>query len=101
MTSIEKNISYGFRLAIIYSIVWFVDLLDATLLNVALPEISKYFLIDPTNAEWALIGFLLAMVIGMLMSNPASTYFGFKRIFLTAAWLYSVSSLACGLAPHF
>lgn len=101
MTSIKKNSSYGFRLAVIYSIVWFVDLLDATLLNVALPEISKYFLIDPTNAEWALIGFLLAMVIGMLMGNPASTYFGSKRIFLTAAWLYSVSSLACGLALHF
>lgn len=101
MASIEKNISYGFRLAIIYSIIWFVELLDATLLNVALPEISQYFLIDPTNAEWVLIGFLLAMVIGMLVSNPIGTYFGSRRIFLTAAWLYCVSSLACGLAPHF
>lgn len=85
MMSVDKNISYGFRLAIIYSIVWFGELLDATLLNVALPEIAKYFLIDSTNGEWALIGFLFATVIGMLMSSPASTYFGSKRIFLTAS----------------
>lgn len=101
MSNTEKSVSYGFRLAIIYAIVWFVDLLDASLLNVALPEISQFFSIDPTNAEWALIGFLLAMVIGMLLSNPASTYFGSRRIFLTSAWLYTISSFACGLAPHF
>ncbi len=101
MVNVEKNISYGLRLAIIYSIIWFVDLLDASLLNIALPEVSQYFHIDPTNAEWALIGFLLAMIIGMLMSNPASTNFGSRRIFLIAAWAYVISSLACGLSQHF
>jgi hypothetical protein len=53
----KDSVSYGIRLAILYGSIWFVDLLDATLLNVALPEISKFFQIDPTNAEWALIGF--------------------------------------------
>ncbi len=98
----EKDaISYGIRLAIIYGVIWFVDMLDATLLNVALPEISKFFNIDPTNAEWALIGFLLAMVIGMVLSNPAGANFGMRRVFIAAQWLYLASSLACGLSPHF
>ena len=42
---VDRNTSYGIRLAVIYSIIWFIDLLDATLLNVALPEISQYFMI--------------------------------------------------------
>lgn len=101
MKNLEKNGSYGIKLAIIYSIVWFVDLLDASLLNVALPAVSQYFTIDPINAEWALIGFLLAMVVGMLMSNPTRISFGSRLTFLTATWLYSISSLACGLASYF
>lgn len=79
----------------------FVDLLDASLLNVALPEISHYFRIDPTNAEWALIGFLLAMVVGMILSNPAGTHFGVRRVFVASQWLYLISSLTCGFAIHF
>lgn len=92
---------YGVRLAIIYAVIWFVDLLDASLLNVALPEISVALRVDPTNAEWVLIGFLLAIVIGMLLSAPASVNFGIRRVFIGSQWLYVISSAACGLSPGF
>ncbi len=97
----SEDSRYGIRLAIIYGIIWFIDLLDASLLNVALPEISKYFHIGPADAEWALIGFLLAMVIGMLLSAPSTKNFGNRPVFLFSQWMYLVSSLACGLSVHF
>lgn len=68
----DKNTSYGIRLAVIYSIIWFVDLLDATLLNVALPEISQYFMIDPTNAEWALKR--ISIGVGYFLLNCLSLF---------------------------
>ena len=97
----QQDVRYGIRLSIIYGVIWFIDLLDASLLNVALPEVSQYFRIGPTDAEWALIGFLLAMVIGMIISTPASQNFGLRRVFLFAQWMYIFSSLACGLSIHF
>lgn len=96
-----KDVRYGVRLAVLYATIWFVDLLDASLLNVALPAISKSLRIDPTNAEWALIGFLLAIVMGMIVSNPASKNFGIRFVFLGAQWIYVLSSMACGFASNF
>ena len=97
----HQNIQYGIRLFILYGIIWFIDLLDATLLNVALPAISMDFHIGPTEAQWALIGFLLATVIGMIISTPISQTFGLRRVFLLAQWVYLCSSLACGITVYF
>jgi len=92
---------YGIRLSIVYGIIWFIDLLDATILNVALPEISQFFKIDPTDGEWAIIGFLLAMTIGIVVSHPTATFFGVRRIYLGSQWFYILSSLACGFSNNF
>ncbi len=97
----EQNIRYATRLAVVYAIIWFIDLLDASLLNIALPEISSWFRIDPTNAEWALLSFLLATVVGMVLSNPAGANFGVRTVFIGSQWLYLASSLACGLSSNF
>ncbi|HEY5813088.1 MAG TPA: MFS transporter, partial [Terrimicrobiaceae bacterium] len=62
---------------------------------------AKALNIDPVDAEWALIGFLLATTAGMVISNPAANYLGSRRVFLFAQWLYLLSSLGCGLAGQF
>ena len=93
-----KNYEYGIRLTIIYAMVWFIDLLDASTLNVALPRIADSFGITATDAEWAIIGFLLAMTLGMTVSTWMGRTFGMKRVFLLSQVLYIGSSLGCGLA---
>ncbi len=97
----QQDVRYGIRLFILYGIIWLIDLLDATLLNVALPVMALDFKIGTTEAQWALIGFLLATVIGMIISTPTSQLFGTRRIFLIAQWVYLLSSLACGIAVYF
>ena len=90
--------SYAIRIAILYSITWFIDLLDASILNVALPAIAQAFGIDATAAEWAIIGFLLALTIAIPLSGWLSDKYGAKKIFLFSQLVYTISSLACGLA---
>lgn len=95
----EERYKYGIRLTIIYAFVWFIDLLDASTLNVALPSIAKSFHILATEAEWVIIGFLLAMTLGMSVSNWLGDRFGGRRVFLLSQILYIGSSLGCGASP--
>lgn len=97
MSEIERY-RYGIRLAIIYSMVWFVDLLDASTLNIALPSIAESFLIAPTDAEWTIVGFLLSMTIGISISGWLGDAYGARRIFLFSQAMYMISSIGCGLS---
>lgn len=93
-----KSVAYGLRLAILYTLIWFVDLLDLSILNVALPSIAHIFHVDPTDAEWTIIGFTLAMTVSMAASGALGDRFGVKRLFLLSQALYIISSVACGAA---
>lgn len=89
---------YGIRLAIIYCCVWFIDFLDATSLNVTLPVIAQFFHIDPIDAEWAIVGFLLTITLGMSISGWLGDRYGTRKIFLLSQFFYILSSIGCGLA---
>lgn len=95
----NKSYIYGIRLAVIYSLVWFIDLLDASTLNVTLAAIAQSFHVDPTDAEWAIVGFLLSMTIGISISGWLGDNYGTKRIFLLSQLMYIASSIGCGLSP--
>ncbi|MFV0340417.1 MAG: MFS transporter [Parachlamydiaceae bacterium] len=97
MSEIERY-KYGIRLAIIYAIVWFIDLLDASSLNIALPSIAQSFSIAATDAEWAIVGFLLSMTIGISISGWLGDAYGARPIFLLSQALYMGSSIGCGMS---
>lgn len=100
MINSSENIQlqYGIRVAILYGIVWFIDLLDASILNVALPHIAQVFKVDAPDAEWAIIGFLLALTITIPISSWLGDFFGVRRLFLWSQIMYIGSSIACGFA---
>ena len=94
----NQSYAYGIRLAIIFCLVWFIDLLDVSTLNITLPAIAHSFHIDPTNAEWAIVGFLLSMTIGITISGWLGDHYGTRRIFLLSQLIYLGSSLGCGFS---
>ena len=94
----SQSYAYGIRLAVIYSFVWFIDLLDASTLNVTLPAIAQSFHIDPTDAEWAIVGFLLSMTLGITISSWLGDNYGTRRIFLLSQLIYIGSSIGCGFS---
>ena len=95
---IQPLSSYELRIAIIYAIVWFIDLLDASILNVALPNIAQAFGVSAPDAEWTIIGFLLALTIAIPVSSWLGEAQGVKKVFLLSQVTYTISSLACGLS---
>ncbi|CDZ81275.1 High-copy suppressor of rspA [Candidatus Rubidus massiliensis] len=94
----DKHLQYGKRLAVIYCLVWFIELLDSSSLNVALPSISHYLNVNPSQAEWTIVGFLLSMTIGILLSGWLGNNFGMRSIFLLSQIFYILSSIGCGIS---
>ncbi len=94
----EKNNRYGIKIAIIYSLVWFIELLDASTLNVSIATIAESFHINPIQAEWTIVGFLLAMTLGISISGWLGDRFGTRSIFVLSQVLYLVSSIGCAFS---
>lgn len=97
-TILKPRFPYGIQVAVLYGIVWFIDLLDASILNVALPSIAHAFGVDAPSAEWTIIGFLLALTIAIPLSGWLGDSYGLKKIFLFSQAIYTASSLACGIS---
>lgn len=74
-------------------------ILDTTVVNVALPSISHALQTTTTGLEWVLDGYSLAFAVFLLSAGAFSDRRGAKEVFLSGLVLFSLASLACGLAP--
>ncbi|SDL29867.1 MFS transporter [Nonomuraea jiangxiensis] len=76
----------------------FMVILDASIVNVALPAISGDLGFTPTGLAWVVNGYLLTFAGFMLLCGRATDLFGARRMLVAGLLLFSVSSLAGGLA---
>ena len=74
-------------------------ILDTTVVNVALPSISHGLQTTTTGLEWVLDGYSLSFAVFLLSAGALSDRRGAKEVFLAGLMLFSMASLACGLAP--
>ena len=93
-----KRLDYKWIVGIVFVFGLFMDLLDMTITNVALPTLAKDFEAGATTIEWVVTGYLLSLAIFIPVSGWAGDRFGTKRIFMLALAIFTLSSLACGLA---
>ena len=77
------------------------EVLDTTIVNVALPHISGSLAVSSDNATWTLTTYLVANGIVLTISNSLSRRIGRKRYFLIAIAGFTATSLACGLSTSF
>lgn len=73
--------------------------LDATVVNVALPQIGSDLGTDIAGLQWVLNGYLLTTSALILVGGSLGDTFGRRRIFLTGVIVFAVASAACGVAP--
>jgi EmrB/QacA subfamily drug resistance transporter len=76
----------------------FMVILDASIVNVALPSIRRDLGFTPTGLAWVVNGYLLTFAGFMLVGGRAADLFGHRRMLATGLFLFSGSSLAAGLA---
>ncbi|PRY34809.1 MDR family MFS transporter [Umezawaea tangerina] len=83
---------------VVFVATMFVSILDATIVNVAVPRISVDFGVSPVDARTAVVGYLVALAVVIPPSGWFSDRFGAKRVLLTALAVFTVASALCGVA---
>jgi EmrB/QacA subfamily drug resistance transporter len=76
----------------------FMVILDASIVNVALPSIRRDLGFTATGLAWVVNGYLLTFAGIMLLGGRAADLFGHRRMLVTGMFLFSASSLVAGLA---
>jgi len=74
--------------------------LSSTVVNVALPDIMGVFGIGQDKVQWVSTGFLAAMTASMLLNAWLNDAIGIRATFVGSLALFSVASVAGGLAPN-
>ncbi|MEW6574274.1 MAG: MFS transporter [Bacillota bacterium] len=77
----------------------FVMALNASMMNIAVPFIGAYFNARMSVVEWVLMSFLLVISTLLLTFGRLGDMYGFKRIYLLGALIFTASSVLCGVAP--
>jgi EmrB/QacA subfamily drug resistance transporter len=73
--------------------------LDATIVNVALPSIQRELHFNQNDLTWVVNAFLVTFGSLLLLAGRLGDLAGRKRVFLTGLTIFTVASLLCGVAP--
>ena len=77
----------------------FMEVLDTSIANIALPHIAGTFGASINESTWVLTSYLVSNGIVLPVSAWLATRFGRKRYYMTCVVLFAGSSFLCGLAP--
>jgi MFS transporter, DHA2 family, multidrug resistance protein len=77
----------------------FMEVLDTSIANVALPHIAGSLGASQDEATWVLTSYLVASAVILPISGWLSNRFGRKRFYMTCVAMFTLCSLFCGLAP--
>ncbi len=81
------------------SLAAFMEVLDTSIANVALPYMAGGLGSSVDDASWVLTSYLVANAIVLPISGWLSVLFGRKRFYMAAVVVFTVSSFLCGIAP--
>jgi EmrB/QacA subfamily drug resistance transporter len=77
----------------------FMIMLDNTVVNVALPSIERDLHVSIASLEWIVTAYALTFAALMITGGKLADVYGRRRIFIVGIVVFTLSSLACGLAP--
>jgi EmrB/QacA subfamily drug resistance transporter len=74
--------------------------LDATVVNVALPDIGRDLHASTSTLQWILNGYTLTLASLILLGGSLGDRYGRRRIFVSGTGLFTIASLLCAFAPN-
>ena len=78
----------------------FMALLDATIVNIAVPAIITDLGTSITQVSWVLNAYNITLVVLFLSMGRIADRYGKKRVFIAGLVIFTLFSLACGFAPN-
>jgi DHA2 family multidrug resistance protein len=88
-----------YLIAMTVTLATFMEVLDSSIANVALPHIAGSLGATYEEATWVLTSYLVSAAIVLPVSGWLSTVIGRKRFYMTCVALFTVCSFLCGIAP--
>src|SRR5580698_7859809 len=87
-------------IALLVALASFMEVLDTTIANVALPYIAGGMGVSEDEASWVVTTYLVSNAIILTASSFLARKLGRKTFFLISLGLFTVSSILCGVAPN-
>ena len=98
-TTVWKPRANRWAVALTVTLATFMEVLDTSIANVALPHIAGGLGASQDEATWVLTSYLVANAVILPMSAYLTTFIGRKRFYMICVMLFGISSAMCGLAP--
>src|SRR5215831_5171292 len=87
-------------IAVTVTLATFMEVLDTSIANVALPHIAGNLSAGVDESTWVLTSYLVSNAIVLPLTGWFSTLFGRKRFYIGCVTIFTISSFLCGLAPN-
>ncbi|QBI54897.1 MDR family MFS transporter [Streptomonospora litoralis] len=92
------RVEYKWLVAVTFVFGLIMQILDVTILNVALATLGREFGVDETTLQWVLTGYMISLAVFIPASGWISDRFGSKRTFQLAVLVFTAASVLCGFA---
>src|SRR5512142_854787 len=84
--------------SVVFVAAMFMNIMDVTIVNVALPTLGREFHVRPDSVDTVAIGYLVSLAVFIPASGWLGDRFGGKKILLTAVVIFTAASALCGMA---
>jgi EmrB/QacA subfamily drug resistance transporter len=82
----------------VVAIVMFMETLDATIVNTAVPVMASSMGVEPLSLKAVVASYILSLAVFIPVSGWMADRFGTRRVFFTAVSVFTAASLLCGLS---
>ena len=83
------------------SLALIMSVLDANIVNVVLPTLSREFGTSPSTTIWVMNAYQLAITVSLLSFSSPGDIYGYHKVFLSGVAVFCVTSLICVLSTSF
>lgn len=84
--------------SVVFVAAMFMNIMDATIVNVALPTLGREFHVRPDSVDTVAIGYLVSLAVFIPASGWLGDRFGGKKVMLASIVIFTAASALCGMA---
>ncbi len=96
----SRQISQKIAVSVVFVAAMFMNIMDTTIVNVALPTIGRQFGVRPDSVDTVAIGYLVSLAVFIPVSGWLGDRLGGRRVLLASIVVFTLASALCGVAQN-